>query len=153
MDTGSRSLGPPTDGRRHFGHAHFWQRAMSRGTFIRSATGVGGAALTSGLWMPTLAQAAKSAPVLANPIPGGNRFLGPGTELFHVFGPAPGNELSTITDFDGFIAAAHSERPTLVTDKASGTTITGFTDLDMRFMSGRYIGVDGKHHHGTFGFF
>jgi len=27
-----------------------------------------------------------------------------------------------------------------------------FFDTDMRFMDGEYVGEDGKHHHGTFGF-
>jgi hypothetical protein len=34
MDPTSRSLGPPVAGHRHVGHAHFWERALSRGQFL-----------------------------------------------------------------------------------------------------------------------
>lgn len=135
----------------YVGHAHFWERAVSRGVFIKATAGVTGAVLGADLWMPRLVHATPSRSVLPRPIPGGNQFLGPGTELFHVFDPAPGDELSAITDFRGFIAAAHMCRPTLVTN-ASGT-VTQYVDADMRFMQGHYIGVDGHPHHGTFGFF
>ncbi|GAC1484054.1 MAG: hypothetical protein NVS2B12_38930 [Ktedonobacteraceae bacterium] len=59
--------------------------------------------LSSDLLLPCLALAHSSDP---RPIPGGERFLGPGTELFHVFGIGPGVEESTITDFHGSIGAA-----------------------------------------------
>lgn len=150
METGSHAIGPPQDGQRHHGHAHFWQRAMSRGQFIAAAAGATGAALSAPLWLPS--QAAAASGVLAKPIPGGNQFLGPGTELFHVFTPQPGDELSTITDFDGFIGAAHLQGPAIRT-LADGTTTTLYSDYDMRFMKGLYIGVDGRPHQGTFSFF
>jgi hypothetical protein len=149
MDPTSRSLGPPLAGH---GHPHFWQRALSRGQFLRTAAGVGGVAVGAGLGLPRLTQAAFSRGVLAKPIPGGNYFLGPGTELFHVFGPAPGAELSSITDFDGVIGAAHLQGPAIQT-LADGSTTTLYCDYDMRFMKGLYIGVDGRAHRGTFSFF
>jgi hypothetical protein len=77
--------------------------------------------------------------------------LGEGTELMHVFLPAPGVELSTITDFRGVIAAAQISGAGMATDR-SGKKIPLFFNADMRFMQGCYIGVDGRHHHGTFGF-
>jgi hypothetical protein len=136
------------DGR--FGHPHFSERLLSRGRFLRLAGGATAGALTSPLWMPALAEAAKPS-AAPNPIPGGIQPFGPGTEVFHIFLPEPGNELSTITDFNGFIAAAH------ITGTGTGTgTLSGIPlvfDADMRLMQGEYIGVDGRHHQGTFGFF
>lgn len=154
MDVAFRSTGPPHAGHGHIGHAHFWERALSRGQFLRTAAGATGAALGAGLWLPALTQAAPARGVLANPIPGGIYFLGPGTELFHVSpgSPGPSAELSTITDFHGLIGAAHLQGPAIQT-LADGTTTTLYADYDMRFMKGLYIGVDGRPHQGTFSFF
>lgn len=153
MDTAFRSIGPPHDGQRQVGHAHFWERALSRNQFIRTAASAAGVALGAGLGLPRLTQAAYTG-VLANPIPGGIYFLGPGTELFHVSpgSPGAGAELSTITDFDGLIGAAHLQGPAIQT-LANGTTTTLYADYDMRFMKGLYVGVDGRLHQGTFSFF
>src|SRR5439155_21392100 len=66
------------------GHAHFWERAMSRGALIKRVAGAGGAAATSGLWMPALARAgggtttAAPKPVPANPALGGLHIFLPG---------------------------------------------------------------------------
>jgi hypothetical protein len=126
---------------------------MSRGQFIAAAAGAAGAALSAPLWLPAQAQAAKASGVLAKPIPGGNQFALPqSTEVFHVFGPQEGDELSTITDFNGAIGAAHLSGPVTRT-LSDGTTTTLYSDYDMRFMQGLYVGVDGKHHQGTFSFF
>jgi hypothetical protein len=153
MPTGFGSLGPPQGGQHHHGHTHFWQRALSRGQFLRTVAGATGLALTSDLWMPALARAHATSGVLARPIPGGGQFALPqSTELFHVFAPAPANELSTITDFKGVIAAAHVQGPATRT-LSNGATTTLYADYDLRFMQGRYIGVDGQCHHGTFSFF
>src|SRR3989442_12434014 len=85
----------------HTGHSHFWQRAMSRRQFARTAAGaaVVGATLASGLWRSGLAKARGSnEPV---PIPGGIML---GGQTFHLFGPGGTNpsdqEPSTITDFN-----------------------------------------------------
>ncbi len=124
---------------------------MSRGQLIRTAAGAGGAALTSGLWMPALAHAAMPVPAAPNPIPGGITppFL---TAPIHFYlpelvGPTVAHDPSTIFDFNGFIGVAHVQ--------GSGTDNSGTTlsyDVDTRFMKGTYIGVDGKTHHATFGF-
>ena len=136
-------------GHRHVGHAHFWNRAMTRRQFITTAAGMTGAAIGSGLWMPALAHAAKPAGAAPPPIPGGIQPFGPGTEVFHVFLPGRGNEPSTITDFHGFVGLAQ------VT--GHGTANPGnrrlFFDNDIRFMKGHYVGVDGRQHNGTIGFF
>jgi hypothetical protein len=82
------------------------------------------------------------------PIPGGTAFLGPGTTIFHANFPAFGQEVSTITDFNGSIAAAEI--------RGTGTANMGptplFYDADMRFMSGTYVAMDGRTREGTFGF-
>lgn len=56
MSKALQALMQSRDGSPRVGHAHFWQRAMSRGQFSETAAGATGAALTSGLWMPALAR-------------------------------------------------------------------------------------------------
>lgn len=137
-------------GRHYVGHQHFWERAMmSRRQFIATAAGATGAVLGSGLWLPGLALADSAAP---RHIPGGIQPLGPGTELFHVFPVAHGVEPSTITDFHGAIGAAEVQGTGTGTNTNTGTTSSLNFDVDMRFMQGVYIGMDGERHHGTFAF-
>jgi len=83
------------------GHTHFRDRAASRRDVLQTIAGGGALALTTGLWNPT-ALLAGSSTVAPNPIPAGIKFEG---ELFHVFPPAPGVEIATITDFVGTIGA------------------------------------------------
>src|SRR5207249_12276230 len=90
-----QDTGPWRDGHRHQGHAHFWDRAMSRGRFIGTVAGATGAALSARLWLPALAQAAAPSDATPKPIPGGFTFDG---TLFHISG-GPGAEPSSITDF------------------------------------------------------
>jgi len=67
---------------------------------------------------------------------------------FHVEDPSSGGEPNTLTDFHGFVAVAfisgtgHDENGT-----------KQFFQVDNRFFSGRFVGTDGRKHHGTFGFF
>jgi len=79
------------------------------------------------------------------PIPGGTEFLGPGTELFHVFEPGAG-EPNTITDFNGFVGVAH------ITGTGAGANADLSFDVDNRFITGEYIALDGRHFNSTFGF-
>jgi hypothetical protein len=58
---------------------------------------------------------------------------------------------SSITDFNGFIGVADVQG-TGTGHNPDGTTETLLFDTDMRFMSGVYIGRDGRVHQGTFGF-
>jgi len=111
-----------------------------------SAAGATGAVLGSGLWLPGLALADNAAP---RPIPGGIKV---GTELFHVFLIGHGVEPSTITDFHGTIGAAEVQGTGTGTNTVTGTTSFLHYDVDIRFMQGVYIGMDGERHHGTFGF-
>jgi hypothetical protein len=143
--------GQSSNGHRYGGHTHFWERAMlSRRQFITTSVGATGAVLSSGLWFPAVAHAGGN--VAPQPIPGGTEILGPGTELFHVFPPAHGNEPSTIFDFNGFVGVAHIQGTGTGTDTGTGTTSSLLFDVDNRFMKGVYVGVDGKKHTGTFGF-
>ena len=145
--------GQSSHGHRYVGHTHFWERAMlSRRQFIRTSVGATGAVLSSGLWLPAVAHAGGDHHVAPRPIPGGTRILGPGTELFHVFGPVHGAEPSTIFYFKGFVGVAHITGTGTGTDTRTGTTTPLLFDVDNRFMKGVYVGVDGKKHHGTFGF-
>lgn len=142
------------------GHTHFWER-LTRRKFLHAATGAVGAALGSGFWAPRLGEAATEAGVPPKPIPGGlflsEMFCGarPPSELFHVF-LIPGSQvttfpdLSTITDFHGFIGAANVQGHATRLDRNGATGL--FFDNDMRFMTGMYVGVDGQKHSGTFGF-
>jgi len=119
-----------------------------------TATGAAGLLLGADLGLPRRALAKQAPSVLPRPIPGGLQFLAPDdTELFHVYPPAPGFELSTITDFNGYIGTGHAIGTATARDLATGEETPLLTDLDMRFMQGLYVGVDGKHHQGTFGFF
>ncbi len=152
MSSSLRALARSHPSHRHTGHAHFWERAraqgISRGQFIRAASGATAAALGSGLWLPGLAHA-DSGTAAPLPIPG----TLPGTP-FHVVLPGPvdlGHEPSLITDFNGFIGLANVDGTGTGTN-ASGASTTLVFDLDVRFMDGVYIGVDGKTHAGTFGF-
>ncbi|HKV56981.1 MAG TPA: twin-arginine translocation signal domain-containing protein [Ktedonobacteraceae bacterium] len=135
---------------RHVGHTHFWERAMlSRRQFMETAAGATGVVLASGFWMPGRALADNAAP---RPIPGGIQPFGPGTELFHVFPIAPGVELSTITDFHGSIGGAEVQGTGTATNTGTGATSALLFDVDMRFMQGVYVGMDGETHRGTFSF-
>jgi hypothetical protein len=127
----------PAAGRPSVGHRHFWQRALSRRRMIQAAAGGSAAALASGL-LPRLAYAAAPVPTDPRPIP---EVLFPGTP-FHVMFP-DSEEPSSITDFNGFVGATDIQ----------GTGTSGLLfDLDMRFMKGVYVGMDGRVHRGTFGF-
>jgi hypothetical protein len=121
------------------GHAHFWERAVSRRNFV-SASGLAG--------LLTVAGAVDASPGSEpRPIPGG--FQGPGGELFHVFFFGPGAEPSTITDFNGSVGVAAVQGPWSGGPPATPPRVF---DTDMRFMDGEYVGKDGKQHHGAFVF-
>jgi hypothetical protein len=145
------------------GHPHFWQRALSRRQFVRTAAGATAMVVGSGLWMPSLVTAEGDddhKPGHDNadpkPIPGGTdlfALLGQGHgPTFHFFFPAFGQEVSTVGDFDGFVAAAEIRGTGTAIDTASGKKTTLTFDADMRFMDGRYVAVDGHTRRQTFGF-
>jgi hypothetical protein len=131
------------------GHSHFAQRALSRRGFLGLTAAASGLAFT-GLAAPPLAGAA-TASRLPNPIPNGLQLLGPDGPLFHLFLPGPTSEPSTITDFHGFVGLANVGGRGTRTE-SGGKPHHLFFDSDNRFMSGVFVGRDGKVHHGTFGF-
>ena len=141
------------------GHRHFAQRLLSRRSFLEKTGLTVGALAASGLLAPELARSAalnlhghnSTTAATPLPIPGGLQLLGPGGPLFHVFLPGPGFEPSTITDFNGFVGWAAVG--------GMGThTVTGQApehlpfESDVRFMSGEFVGADGRNHHGAFAF-
>jgi hypothetical protein len=131
-------------GQPYVGHDHFWQRAMSRRQFL-GTTAVGTAAIaTSSMWFPVLADAAGSDPVH---IPGS---FAPGSGYFTFLGK--GVEPSTIFNYRGTTGVAAVQGTGTARNTETGESKTVNFDSDNRFMRGQYIGMDGKAHHGTFGF-
>jgi len=142
----------------HLGHAHFWERAMTRRKFLGSAALAGGAAATAGVWLPELARAAAFAESDPRFIPGGTK-LPFAPDPFHFFFPTDGvpgavtvasghGDPSLITDFDGMIGVAD-------VGQTGGTDGTGNRLLwkaDVRFMKGSYIGTEGDTRSGAFAF-
>ena len=84
------------------------------------------------------------------PIPGGfgsDFSLQPIDPFVHVLPPVVGLEMSTITDFNGVVAAAE------VQGYAHGSDGSDYWfDCDMRFMSGVYIDDNGRTREHAFGF-
>ncbi len=121
-----------------------WAHRLSRRQLLRGAVGAtaGGAVLGSGLWAapPVFADEGGST-VEPVPIPNGDR----GT---HHFFPGRGKEVSTITDFNGFVGIAQ----VFGTGAARDGGPLNFS-IDNRFLLGEYVGVDGALHRGAFGVF
>jgi hypothetical protein len=158
LDRGSialRSRGSQQKLSAHAGHAHFWERALSRRQFCQTAAGLAAGAFGAGLISPLtpLLYASGGGVVLPNPIPGGIQPFGPGTPVFHVFLPDPNNpdvEPSTITDFNGRIGTCEVQGTGIGTMGGTSTPLN--FDCDVRFMDGTYVGVDAKVHHSSFVF-
>ena len=142
----------------HFRHFHAAEPAPGRRSFLRSMAGLG---LSSGLLVPGLVQAALNPDhggggddndALPKPIPGG---VSPFGILVHHYPlPPPGtpladlNEPSEITDFKGFIGDTRINGAGIGMGFAAPLAFRA----DVGFMMGEYIGADGRHHQGTFGF-
>jgi hypothetical protein len=142
----------------HWGHAHFWERALSRRKFLGSAALAGGAALTSPLWAARLAEAAAFAEADPRFIPGGTLLPFKPTP-FHFFFPTDGvpgavtvdsghGDPSLITDFDGMVGVAE------IGDTGGTGTPGGRLrwKADVRFMKGTYLGTQGDTRTGAFAF-
>jgi hypothetical protein len=136
---------PSADVGRRPGHAHFWKRAMSRRQVLQVGLGVTGALVTSGIWSPVLAKRASSAP---KPIPG---VVFPGAP-FHIRLPGHGNEPSAITDFNGFSGLAELTGAGDAWEPGAVDSHRLTFDVDLRFMTGTYIGQDASVQTGTFAF-
>jgi len=128
------------------GHAHFWDRAMSRGALIKGVVGAGGAAVTSSLWMPALARASGHPTAAPRPVP-----PNPALGGLHIYLPGENSEPSAITDLNGFVGIGAVRGQGTATEP-DGSHQTLYFDVDNRFMRGEYVGEDGRLHHGTFAF-
>jgi hypothetical protein len=134
----------------HAGHAHLWERALSRRQFVHAAVGAtaAGAVVGSALLTPPTRIRADDevSTVPPNPIPFGDG----GT---HHFLPGRGKEVTTITDFVGFVGVAQLIGTGTGTNTRTGNTTPLNWSIDNRFITGKYVGVDGQEHTGTFGVF
>ena len=165
-DVGQRSLGRGSRVRLkkialasgYSGHAHFWERALSRRRFMQgtSSAAAGMLLLGSSRWMPASAAVPGNTP---KPIPGGFTASGVGCsssspEIFHNFGPnvfdPPDTDRSGIFDFKGDIGYAIIDGTGTGRNTTTGATRPLAFDVDLRFMQGAYIGVNGKRREGTF---
>lgn len=133
------------------GHRH-----VSRRAFMGTAAGLGALGAVFG---PTF-----SAPALAGPGPGAPNPIphttpGPFGPI-HFFFPGPvegvnpnrGHDPSTITDFNGFVGVCDVAGNATGMNTATGQTVADNYTADLRFMSGVFIGQDGREHKGTFAF-
>lgn len=125
------------------GHAHFWERAMSRRQFLATSAAVTGATLTSPVWLPSMVEAGSQQPV---PIP-----PNPGFFNLRVSG-GPDTELSSIWDFRGVTAMATVQGTGTGRNTDTGEKTRYSFDSDIRFMQGEYLSADGEGHRGTFAF-
>jgi hypothetical protein len=139
------------------GHDHFWERGLTRRQLVGRAAGAAGVLATSSVWFPAVAQAKRTAPALPRPVPGGTTIDGAGLKHFYFPTDNPfstqtvangGGDPSTITDFNGFVGVGDFTGGT----GKDGSGVGMFWNADLRFMSGEFIGTDGKHHHGAFAF-
>jgi hypothetical protein len=148
------------------GHQHL--SGLSRRGFLKAAGAAGSLAVASGWVWPDVASAASKGSATRRrsatprPIPetlsGAADFGDPtNSHVFHILPPMPPQkgqyiEPITITDFKGVIGR------TEVTGTGKGTPtkanpkgVFNF-DVDMGFMQGVFLGVDGRRHEATFGF-
>jgi len=132
------------------GHDHFWERAMSRGVFLRAS----GTATAAGLMLPALARAGRlpTDGDLPRRIPQSIQPLGPGTPRIHFEFPGPDAEPSLFTNMRGQVGVANVAGMGWRVDHAAGTREHLPFDADMRFMKAHYVGRDGNVHHATFAF-
>jgi hypothetical protein len=121
---------------------------MSRRQFVyRSAVAVGGLAGLE-LLRPSLGFSVSGSD--PTPIPGGLRLSDftpvPVDPDIHVLPPWFGFDVSTITDFSGFVAAAE------IQGTAIGGGRTFSFDADMRLQQGKYVAKDGRVREARLGF-
>jgi len=117
---------------------------------------------TSSLSLPALAgerEDEDEVVAAARPIPGGVTVGPPAISLPPVFihhfpfaaAAIPFHDPSQMTDFKGFVTDCR------VTGRGTGTDATGMRtrlayQVDNGFMQGKFVGLDGRRHEGTFGF-
>lgn len=139
----------------HSCRTHDWGRAFSRRQFMGTAAGAAGFMLGSGFLSSGFAADCDD----PRPIPGGNQFLFPDPRLFHVLLPGfpsfPNNNPATndpslITNFNGHVGLAYVDGTGTHTNLTTGAVSHLPFEVDLRFMKGTYVGLDGRHHHGAF---
>jgi hypothetical protein len=138
-----------TSSRFNFSRRHFFGAAAG----LAAGLGKGSSrlALAAGHPAPPLADADDG----PQHIPGG--FVNPAlpkgcpSEVLHFFGPGPTNENSTVWDFNGFIGVTAGTVSGTGNRAGVAQSFTG-VDVDMRFMKGSYVGLDGNLHRGAFAF-
>ena len=136
-------------------HGRFSDLAMSRRRFLGATAAATGALAASGLWAPAALADHPVATVLPRPIPGGVSPFGIFIHHFPpvpVFSPGPINEPSEITDFNGLVGVTRVTGSGTGKNRATGATSRLNFQVDNGFMSGLYVGEDGRRHHGTFAF-
>jgi len=122
---------------------------LTRATFVKRTAAVAGGMAAIGALEPVAALGAAKAGD-PRPIPGGfapDLSPVPSDPFIHVLPPVMSFEMSTITDFDGVVAAAEIQGT--AHDSQGGRY---WFDCDMRFMKGRYVDLDGRGQQGVFGF-
>ena len=134
----------------HREHAPAISGGFSRRQFFGSAVGF---AMGAGLSKPLTAQNGNPhTDATPKPIPGG---VSPFGVFIHHFGVTPNTtpianitEPSHITDFNGFVGLNK------VRGVGSGSGFSGplSFQVDMGFMVGEYVAIDGRHYNATFGF-
>ncbi len=121
---------------------HRWERGVSRGGLVKGAS----ALFATSMLLPGLARAGGNVTSAApSPIPPNPDFFG-----LHVYFPVEGSEPASIFDFNGFCGITELQGTGTLT--MGGHTTKAYFDVDNRFMTGEYVGADGRMHHGTFGF-
>src|SRR5262249_13813110 len=121
---------------------------LTRRAFLGTTAGATGAILGSSLLQPAAALAAPRTDSTPNPSAHKEDIFG---VTFSLTFPGPGTDLSSITDFKGFMGFS-DVRGTGTATYANGSTETLLYDTDMRFMTGTYVAKDGHVYNGTFGF-
>jgi len=143
-------------------HAHFQQSDVSRRNFLVFTAGSVAGVATSSLSLPAFAgehEEEDEVVAAARPIPGGVLVGPPNISLPPVFihhfpfasAAIPFHDPSQMTDFKGFVADCR------VTGRGTGTDAHGVRtrlayQVDNGIMQGKYVGLDGRRHEGTFGF-
>ena len=122
---------------------------LTRRAFLGSTAGATGAILGAGLLQPAAALAAPRTDSTPNPSAHKETLGSPLT--FSLTFPAPDTDLSSITDFKGFMGFS-DVRGTGTATYQDGSSETLNYDTDMRFMTGTYVAKDGHVYNGTFGF-
>ncbi len=137
------------------GHLRFLAGSLSRRQFVRTATNAAGLAVGAS-FLPSALAASCPDPA---PIPGGQQFLFPDPTLFHILLPGypffpdndpATNEPSVIGNFYGQVGLAYVQGNGTHTDLGTGEVSELPFEVDLRFMKGEYIGLDGRSHNGAF---